>query len=211
MVRAGKRHRGKGSHHKPEESYAQPACLLRCASAEKRALVAVGCMDIQYASPPISPLRPVPPVADSPSFDAAVDVHAYLAKLNDAQREAVEYGADDAARIAGALLVIAGAASGKTNTLAHRVAHLVLKGADPRRILLLTFSRCAAQEMTRRVTRIAGAALGARAAIAQALTWSGTFHSVGARLLREYADLIGLSPAYTINDREDSADLMNQI
>ncbi|TDN69002.1 DNA helicase-2/ATP-dependent DNA helicase PcrA [Paraburkholderia sp. BL10I2N1] len=153
----------------------------------------------------------VPPVADSPSFDAAVDVHAYLAKLNDAQRAAVEYGADDAARIAGALLVIAGAGSGKTNTLAHRVAHLVVKGADPRRILLLTFSRRAAQEMTRRVTRIAGAALGARAAIAQGLTWSGTFHSVGARLLREYADLIGLSPAFTINDREDSADLMNLV
>ncbi|QQC63947.1 ATP-dependent helicase [Paraburkholderia ginsengisoli] len=148
------------------------------------------------------------PVAESPPpFDTA----AWLAKLNDAQREAVEYGADTPDVPPGALLVIAGAGSGKTNTLAHRVANLVVKGVDPRRILLLTFSRRAAQEMTRRVTRIAGAALGTRAALAQGLTWSGTFHSVGAQLLREYADLIGLAPAFTINDREDSADLMNLV
>ncbi|MFC0573252.1 ATP-dependent helicase [Paraburkholderia solisilvae] len=136
---------------------------------------------------------------------------AWLDKLNDAQREAVEYGADDVTRPPGALLVIAGAGSGKTSTLAHRVANLVMKGADPRRLLLLTFSRRAALEMTQRVTRIAGAAPGVRAALAQGLTWSGTFHSVGARLLREYADLIGLAPTFTINDREDSADLMNLV
>jgi DNA helicase-2/ATP-dependent DNA helicase PcrA len=150
------------------------------------------------------------PGADASGADAS-NVPGWLAKLNDEQRAAVEYGADDVARPPGALLVIAGAGSGKTSTLAHRVAHLVVKGADPRRILLLTFSRRAAIEMTRRVTRIAGDALGARAALAQGLTWSGTFHSVGARLLREYADLIGLAPTFTINDREDSADLMNLV
>ncbi|WP_460907206.1 ATP-dependent helicase [Paraburkholderia jirisanensis] len=139
------------------------------------------------------------------------DAAAWLARLNDAQREAVEHGTADLAQPAGALLVIAGAGSGKTNTLAHRVANLVVKGADPHRILLLTFSRRAALEMTRRVTRIAGEALGARASLAQGLVWSGTFHSVGARLLREYADLIGLTPSFTINDREDSADLMNLV
>jgi DNA helicase II / ATP-dependent DNA helicase PcrA len=151
----------------------------------------------------------VPSAPCAPS--TAADSPAWLARLNDAQREAVEYGADPASQLPGALLVIAGAGSGKTNTLAHRVANLVVKGADPRRILLLTFSRRAAQEMTRRVTRIATHALGARAAMAQGLTWSGTFHGVGARLLREYADLIGLAPAFTINDREDSADLMNLV
>ncbi|WP_322788638.1 ATP-dependent helicase [Paraburkholderia megapolitana] len=156
---------------------------------------------------PLSPLPTVLSVADSPLPDTA----AWLAKLNDAQREAVEYGTADATQPPGALLVIAGAGSGKTNTLAHRVAQLIVKGADPRRILLLTFSRRAAQEMTRRVTRIAGAALGTRAVAAQGLTWSGTFHSVGARLLREYAERIDLSPAFTINDREDSADLMNLV
>ena len=85
---------------------------------------------------------------------------AYLARLNDAQRQAVEHGDG---KIAGPLLVIAGAGSGKTNTLAHRVAHLIVKGADPRRILLMTFSRRAAAEMTRRVERIARKVLGADA------------------------------------------------
>ena len=142
---------------------------------------------------------------------APSDTAAWLAKLNDAQREAVEYDTGNVTQPTGALLVIAGAGSGKTNTLAHRVANLVVKGVDPRRILLLTFSRRAAVEMTRRVTRIAGQALGARAAVAQGLTWSGTFHGIGARLLREYAELIGLAPTFTINDREDSADLMNLV
>jgi DNA helicase-2/ATP-dependent DNA helicase PcrA len=172
-------------------------------------------MDIQYASSrqrhPRSESTVLSVAESPPSSYSGTDSAAWLAKLNDAQREAVEYGADRPNAPPGALLVIAGAGSGKTNTLAYRVANLVVKGADPRRILLLTFSRRAALEMTRRVTRIAGAALGTRAALAQGLTWSGTFHSVGARLLREYADLIGLAPAFTINDREDSADLMNLV
>jgi DNA helicase-2/ATP-dependent DNA helicase PcrA len=145
-------------------------------------------------------LNPDSPVADLPESTAP----AYLAKLNAAQREAVESGMQP-------LLVIAGAGSGKTNTLAHRVAHLLVEGADPHRILLLTFSRRAATEMGRRVSRIAIQALGNKSALAQGLTWSGTFHSVGARLLRDYADLVGLSPSFTINDREDSADLMNLV
>jgi len=170
-------------------------------------------MDIQYAAPTFScdPYLPIPTTVLSVADSAPSDTAAWLAKLNDAQREAVEYGAENPTQPSGALLVIAGAGSGKTNTLAHRVAHLVVKGVDPRRILLLTFSRRAALEMTRRVTRIAGEALGARAAVAQGLTWSGTFHGIGARLLREYADLIGLAPTFTINDREDSADLMNLV
>ncbi len=162
-------------------------------------------------------LSPIPATEADSSTEAQArapgvvpDVAPYLTKLNDAQREAVEYGTD-ADHSTGALLVIAGAGSGKTNTLAHRVAHLLVKGADPRRILLLTFSRRAANEMTRRVTRIATNALGNRSGMAQGLTWSGTFHSVGARLLRDYADMVGLSPSFTINDREDSADLMNLV
>ena len=90
---------------------------------------------------------------------------AHLEKLNSAQRRAVEYGVGGAdSIIGGPLLIIAGAGSGKTNTLAHRVAHLIVNGADPRRILLMTFSRRAAAEMSRRVERICGAALGARRA-----------------------------------------------
>jgi len=143
------------------------------------------------------------------STEAATDDP--LARLNPAQREAVTHGAGVAAG-ASPLLVIAGAGSGKTNTLAHRVAHLIATGADPRRILLLTFSRRASTEMTRRVARICRAVLGDKAAtLADALAWSGTFHSIGARLLREYAEQIGMDPSFSIHDREDSADLMNLV
>ncbi len=132
---------------------------------------------------------------------------AYLAKLNAEQCLAVEHGDG---KVAGPLLVIAGAGSGKTSTLAHRVAHLIVRGADPRRILLMTFSRRAASELAKRVERIAGEVLGRDASvITDALTWAGTFHGIGARLLRDYALEIGLDPAFTIHDREDSADLMN--
>jgi DNA helicase-2/ATP-dependent DNA helicase PcrA len=138
---------------------------------------------------------------------------AYLDKLNHEQRRAVEHGVQDKRCIpAAALLVIAGAGSGKTNTLAHRVAHLIVNGADPRRILLMTFARRAATEMARRVERISRLVPGAHAgAMGDALTWAGTFHGVGARLLREYAGQIGLDPDFTIHDREDAADLMNLV
>src|SRR5579864_4722223 len=136
---------------------------------------------------------------------------AYLETLNPEQRRAVEHGAAGGLA-APPLLVIAGAGSGKTNTLAHRVAHLIVNGADPRRILLMTFSRRAASEMTKRVERIARKVLGDNAGVmTDALAWAGTFHGIGARLLREYADRIGLDPAFTIYDREDSADLMNVV
>ena len=136
---------------------------------------------------------------------------SYLEKLNPQQRRAVEHGGSTLAE-AGPLLIIAGAGSGKTNTLAHRVAHLIVNGTDPRRIALLTFSRRAATEMIRRVERIVANAMRERAAaMTDAITWAGTFHSVGARLLREYAEAIGLDRAFTIHDREDSADLMNLV
>ena len=135
---------------------------------------------------------------------------SYLETLNPEQRRAVEHGVSGNNHVGLPLLVIAGAGSGKTNTLAHRVAHLIVSGADPRRILLMTFSRRAASEMAKRVERIARKVLGANAGImTDALSWAGTFHGIGARLLREYADQIGLNPAFTIHDRENSADLMN--
>src|ERR1041385_8902500 len=138
---------------------------------------------------------------------------AYLDALNTEQRRAVEHGIGGAEAAPGsALLVIAGAGSGKTNTLAHRVAHLIIKGADPRRMLLMTFSRRAAAEMTQRVERIARRVLGDKAGImTEALSWAGTFHGIGARLLREYSEAIGFDPAFTIHDREDSADLLNLV
>jgi ATP-dependent DNA helicase UvrD/PcrA len=139
----------------------------------------------------------------------------YLETLNEEQRRAVEHGVTGKganAGSAGPLLVIAGAGTGKTNTLAHRVAHLIVNGTDPGRILLLTFSRRAAVEMGARVERIVGAALGqAGRSLRNPVGWSGTFHAVGARLLRMHATSVGLDPAFTIHDREDSADLMNLV
>jgi DNA helicase II / ATP-dependent DNA helicase PcrA len=132
-----------------------------------------------------------------------------LALLNARQRLAVEHGTGPQGQDDGPLLVIAGAGSGKTNALAYRVAHLVLRGADPQRILLLTFSRRAAAEMERRAGQLLHRALGAATRHGPgALHWAGTFHSVGARLLREYAARIGLQESFTILDRGDAEDLI---
>ena len=135
-----------------------------------------------------------------------------LAELNPQQLEAVRHGTGEQAQDQRALLVIAGAGSGKTNTLAHRVAHLIRHGADPQRMMLLTFSRRAAQEMERRVGSVLQCSL--RMAPSQALPalpWSGTFHGIGARLLREYALRIGLQENFTIHDRGDAEDLMGLV
>ena len=96
-------------------------------------------------------------------MQAAERIDDYLSLLNPAQRQAAEYGelnAENAFR-AGPLLVIAGAGTGKTMTLAHRVAHLIIAGVSPERIRLLTFTRRAAQEMTRRVDAIVRRAMAA--------------------------------------------------
>jgi ATP-dependent DNA helicase UvrD/PcrA len=133
----------------------------------------------------------------------------YLTDLNNEQQRAVKHGVKDGSALdAGPLLVIAGAGSGKTKTLAHRVAHLVVNGIDPHRILLLTFTRRAALDMTGRVKRITSAAMGIGNID---LPWAGTFHAVGARILREYANRIGLNPSFTILDRSDAADLMDVV
>ncbi|MCC6194399.1 MAG: ATP-dependent helicase [Burkholderiales bacterium] len=138
------------------------------------------------------------------SFDRCF-VEDRTAGLNEQQRQVV---AHDPAR---PLLVIAGAGTGKTNTLAHRLARFVSAGADPHRILLLTFSRRAAVELERRAGRVLVAALGQRSHEAIALPWAGTFHSAGARLLRMYAERIGLAPDFTIHDRGDTEDLMGLV
>ena len=122
---------------------------------------------------------------------------AAFEKLNERQRKAAAHGS-------GPLLIIAGAGTGKTNTLAHRVAHLVLHGASPQRILLLTFTRRAALEMTRRARRIVGEVLAD-----VRLPWSGTFHSVANRLLRKHAGPLGLDASFSVLDRGDAADLID--
>src|SRR6516162_3814487 len=145
--------------------------------------------------------------------DTARAIDALLDGLNPAQRSAAAYGID-AEEGPPPLLIAAGAGTGKTKTLAHRVARLILGGADPRRLLLLTFTRRAALEMTRRAQQILGASQRGRAAggaEAALLPWSGTFHSIRNRLLRRHAATLSLDPAFTVLDRGDSADLMDLV
>jgi DNA helicase-2/ATP-dependent DNA helicase PcrA len=138
--------------------------------------------------------------------------------LNPQQRRAATFGtpAKEKGVTAGPMLILAGAGTGKTNTLAHRTAHLVLNGVDPARILMLTFTRRAAQEMIRRTQTIVTEVfadrgkLGDRSVITRML-WSGTFHSVGNRILRLFAKQLGLDPTFTVLDRVDAADLMDVI
>src|SRR5262245_28762204 len=141
------------------------------------------------------------PLRNGPADGAIEDCLPYLRDLNVAQRAAARYGDSDV----GPLLGIEGAGTGKTNTLAHRVAHLILTGTLPERILLLTFTRRAASEMTRRAERILAAARTASKArdsgSSGEITWSGTFHAIGNRLLREYANNIGLDPSFTVLER----------
>ncbi|MGH7489503.1 MAG: UvrD-helicase domain-containing protein, partial [bacterium] len=141
-------------------------------------------------------------------------------RLNVQQRRAVAHGTKNKEANefnAGPLLIIAGAGTGKTDTLAHRVAYLVLQGVDPGRILLLTFTRRAAQELARRAQDVVNEVLakarklGSGQTIAQRLSWAGTFHSVGNRLLRQFSRQLNLDPAFTVLDRGDAADLMDVV
>ena len=139
-----------------------------------------------------------------------------LQKLNPQQREAATHGDSP-------LLIVAGAGTGKTATLVHRVAWLIARGADPGRILLLTFTRRAAARDVA-PCREPPSPLAARWGQGQAgppgspagqfhigRLWGGTFHAVATRLLRRYGKAIGLPPGFTIHDRADAEDLMNVV
>jgi len=117
----------------------------------------------------------------------------YDRELNDEQREVVLAGA-------GAILVIAGAGSGKTRTLVYRVSRLIESGHDPSRILLLTFTNKAAREMLRRVETLL--------AVDTRRLMGGTFHSVGNRLLRRFGSRVGLGANFSILDPEDAREML---
>jgi DNA helicase II / ATP-dependent DNA helicase PcrA len=145
-----------------------------------------------------------------------VSTAAHLEKLNLPQRKAVSYGEAQPEKglKSGPLLIVAGAGTGKTDTLAHRVAHLAIHGVDPARILMLTFTRRAAAEMRRRAHDIVRKALnesigGLGQTLLQRLQWTGTFHSIGNRLLRHYARHLKLDPQFSVIDRADAADLLD--
>src|SRR5437764_15431575 len=122
---------------------------------------------------------------------------SWLDGLNAAQRQPGLHGE-------GPLLVAAGAGTGKTWTIACRVAHLLDAGMAPERILLLTFTRRAAREMLARAQRLTGRSSAGR-------VWGGTFHAIANRLLRRFGAPIGVRPDFTVLDQADAADLMNLI
>ena len=202
-------------HESPESAAARAslATLLAALNPEQRAAAEHGITVPKSATEAMTEAR-------SPAYRAAGKTPEEAADIGTGVGDgaAADTAADTAwnstVPIGGPLLVIAGAGTGKTATLAHRVANLLHHGAQPDTILLLTFSRRAAVEMNRRVERITHQA-GLRHAMGGAggvgLPWAGTFHAVGARLLREYAPFIGLAPTFTISDRADAADLMNLV
>ena len=128
-----------------------------------------------------------------PSGGTRID---YAAELNEQQLGAVTSPG-------GAALVIAGAGSGKTRTLTYRVAWLLEHGVKPWQILLLTFTNKASREMTGRVSELLGPDADG--------IWGGTFHSIGNRILRRHADVIGFKSGFSILDREDQSDLLKSV
>ncbi|KMQ49831.1 ATP-dependent DNA helicase [Chitinispirillum alkaliphilum] len=128
------------------------------------------------------------------------EIEKWSKELNSRQLEAVSFGE-------GPLLVVAGAGSGKTKTLAYRVAHLINSGVKPERILLLTFTRRAAREMLTRAAQ----ALQQKDCSATSSVWGGTFHAAANRLLRIYSEAAGIGPDFTILDQSDAEDLMDVI
>jgi len=142
-------------------------------------------------------------------------------ELNAEQQAAVEYGEVDRQHQfrSGPLLILAGAGTGKTNTLAHRAAHLILNGVEADRILLMTFSRRAANELVERTKRIVVKQLRVqeknrpkpqqRKVPSLQIPWMGTFHAIANRLLRQFSQSIGLDNNFTIIDRNDAEDLID--
>jgi DNA helicase-2/ATP-dependent DNA helicase PcrA len=124
-------------------------------------------------------------------------VPPWLEGLNPEQHRAATFGA-------GALLVLAGAGTGKTKTLVSRVAHLLSEGVAPERVLLLTFSRRAADEMVRRVGAQVGGEVSKR-------ILAGTFHAVAHHVLRTYGSALGLPDGFSVLDAGDSADLLGVV
>jgi DNA helicase-2/ATP-dependent DNA helicase PcrA len=150
-------------------------------------------------SRPPNDFNALPPVPQSGGIAARARATApYLAGLNPEQRAAVE-------TLDGPVLVLAGAGTGKTRVLTTRIAHILATGrARPSEILAVTFTNKAAREMKQRVGAMVGQ-------IVEGMPWLGTFHSIGVKILRRHAELVGLKPDFTILDTDDQIRLLRQL
>ena len=141
---------------------------------------------------------PFPTCSTVPESPALTDDAPYLNGLNPPQREAV-------LTTEGPVLVLAGAGTGKTAALTARLAHIIAtRRAWPSQILSVTFTNKAAREMRERVGRLIGQAV-------EGMPWLGTFHSIGAKMLRRHAELVGLHSNFTILDTDDQLRLLKQL
>jgi len=153
-----------------------------------------------FKTSPASPVAPPPAPGGiaARARAAARGGFAYLDTLNPEQREAVE-------TLDGAVLVLAGAGTGKTRVLTTRIAHILNLGrAYPSQILAVTFTNKAAREMKERVAQMVGQ-------VVEGMPWLGTFHAIGVKMLRRHAELVGLKPNFTILDTDDQIRLMKQL
>src|ERR1700742_1658782 len=151
----------------------------------------------QSASSPDTPGGGRPSSSQSISARARASITPrYLEGLNPEQREAVE-------ALDGPVLVLAGAGVGKTRVLTSRIAHIIASGrARSHEILAVTFTNKAAREMRERVGALTG--------VVEGMPWMGTFHSIGVKVLRRDAELVGLKPNFTILDTDDQMRLLKQ-
>jgi DNA helicase-2/ATP-dependent DNA helicase PcrA len=153
---------------------------------------------IKQTFDPLEAPAPLPGGIAARARPAAPGSAAYLAGLNPEQRLAVE-------TLDGPVLVLAGAGTGKTRVLTVRIAHILATGrARPSEILAVTFTNKAAREMKHRVGEIVGH-------VVEGMPWLGTFHSIGVKILRRHAELVGLKPDFTILDVDDQVRLMKQL
>src|SRR5262249_25319323 len=148
---------------------------------------------------PASPLTSPGPTPGGIAARALASASApYLNDLNPEQREAV-------VTLDGAVLVLAGAGTGKTRVLTTRIAHILATGrARPAEILAVTFTNKAAREMKERVGMMVGG-------VVEGMPWLGTFHSIGVKILRRHAEMVGLKPDFTILDVDDQIRLLKQL
>lgn len=191
-----------------------PEAPAKAANARAKSAASAPAQRLPLAAPPPPPLPPRhdpahDPVPDTPPPRLSISERAlrvaqgpatlpYLEGLNPEQRAAVE-------ALDGPVLVLAGAGTGKTRVLTTRIAHILSLGrAWPSQVLAVTFTNKAAREMKERIGHLVGGAV-------EGMPWLGTFHSIGVKILRRHAELVGLKSGFTILDTDDQLRLIKQV